>query len=274
MCVAPNSCAAASLRSSMSIPMISSPRRRVAAPAIAASPTPPHPNTATDWPTGHGGGVDRRPEPGHHAAPEQPGNLRRRRGVDLRALSSVDERVRKGADAQGGDSSVPFSQRHLVVGVGGVEDPRPAVMQQDRTAAAHGTPVGITKSPGATSLIPSPTSSTMRQPHDPRGTGSRRRRRPRGSAGRCDTPTRMATIASLGPGSGTTIDSMATGSPLALATTPRTVCGMRPNPAGTDPVEKSRQNVLTSARSAGTSATTDDDQNRRSSSGAIPRSSS
>ncbi len=47
--VAPKPFAHSSLRSSMSTPMIvDAPARR--APAIAASPTPPQPNTATDWP--------------------------------------------------------------------------------------------------------------------------------------------------------------------------------------------------------------------------------
>ena len=49
VCVAPKPFAHSSLRSSMSTAMIvDAPARRE--PAIAALPTPPQPNTATDWP--------------------------------------------------------------------------------------------------------------------------------------------------------------------------------------------------------------------------------
>ena len=49
MCVAPSPSAHPSFRSSMSTPMIvDAPARR--APAIAAFPTPPQPNTATESP--------------------------------------------------------------------------------------------------------------------------------------------------------------------------------------------------------------------------------
>ena len=43
------------------------------APAIAASPTPPHPKTATRLAAPDRPGVDRRADAGHDAAAEQPG---------------------------------------------------------------------------------------------------------------------------------------------------------------------------------------------------------
>ena len=64
-----------------------------AGPAIAALPTPPQPNTATDVAAADVAGVDRRADAGHHTAAEQARRRGRRRRVDLRALSGGDERL-------------------------------------------------------------------------------------------------------------------------------------------------------------------------------------
>ncbi len=68
---------------------------------MAASPTPPQPNTATavapaDLAGEHGGA-----QPGHDAAAEQAGDLGLAPGVDLGALAGGHERLLgEGADAQ------------------------------------------------------------------------------------------------------------------------------------------------------------------------------
>ena len=54
--------------------IVRAPARR--APAMAASPTPPQPNTATRVAAADAAGVLRRAEAGHHAAAEQARGLR------------------------------------------------------------------------------------------------------------------------------------------------------------------------------------------------------
>ena len=72
--VAPKPLAHSSFAASRSTAMIvRAPARR--APAMAASPTPPQPNTATESPRLHVAGVHRGTEAGHDAAAEQPGGL-------------------------------------------------------------------------------------------------------------------------------------------------------------------------------------------------------
>jgi hypothetical protein len=72
------------------------------APAIAASPTPPQPNTATDCPRVTPAVLRAAPMPGHHAAAEQARGGGGCGRVDLRALTGGDERlVAEGADAEG-----------------------------------------------------------------------------------------------------------------------------------------------------------------------------
>ena len=73
--LAPKPLAHSSFRSSVSTAMIVV-APASAAPAIAASPTPPQPMTATDSPRCDLAGVDRRARAGHDAAADEPG-LRR-----------------------------------------------------------------------------------------------------------------------------------------------------------------------------------------------------
>ena len=100
VCVAPMPSAHSSLRSSMSTAMIFA-APASSAPAMAASPTPPQPNTATVSPRPHAAGVDRRADAGHDAAAQQAGGGRRGGRVDLGALPGVDQRLLgERADAQ------------------------------------------------------------------------------------------------------------------------------------------------------------------------------
>ena len=72
--------------------IVRAPTRR--APAIAASPTPPQPNTATVSSRLHAAGVHRRAEAGHHAAARAgPAASGRAVGIDLRRLARGDQRL-------------------------------------------------------------------------------------------------------------------------------------------------------------------------------------
>ena len=67
-------------------------------------------------------GVDRRAEAGHHAAAEQAGHGRVGLGIDLGALTFVDQGlVGERADAQRRGEFGAVGQRHLLGGVEGVE---------------------------------------------------------------------------------------------------------------------------------------------------------
>ena len=155
MWVAPNSLAHSSLRSSMSTATIVDAPASVG-PAMAASPTPPQPNTATVLPRRDAAGVDRRADAGHHAAAEQPGGRRRRRRVDLRALPGGDQRlVGEGADAE-------RRRQHGAVGAASSSGWRcgwrSSTTARPRRQARHSPHTArqlrITKSPGATSVTP------------------------------------------------------------------------------------------------------------------------
>ena len=71
--------------------MVDAPASR--APAMAASPTPPQPKTATESPRPTLPVLMRGAEAGHHAAAEQARDGRRGGRVDLGALSGGDERL-------------------------------------------------------------------------------------------------------------------------------------------------------------------------------------
>ena len=138
---------------------------------MAASPTPPQPNTATDCLPPHAAGVDRRTDAGHHAAAEQAGRRRRRLGstfVHWPAATSVlsDE----GADAErrrqhGAVLSVIFCVALWVA------KQYQARREAGPAAAAHGPPVEDHVVAGATSVTPWPTASTTPAASWPRRNG-------------------------------------------------------------------------------------------------------
>src|SRR5690606_17901791 len=87
-------------------------------------------------------GVDRRAEPGHHAAAQQAGDLRLRPGVDLRALAGRDERlVGERADAEGRGQLRADLEGHLLLGVVGVEAVPGTPAQARPALPAHRPPV-------------------------------------------------------------------------------------------------------------------------------------
>jgi hypothetical protein len=87
----------------------------LARPAIAASPTPPQPNTATLSPRPTLPVFMAAPEAGHHAAAEEAGGRRGRRRVDLGALAGRDQRLlAERADAERRRQHGAVEQRHLL----------------------------------------------------------------------------------------------------------------------------------------------------------------
>ena len=113
-----------------------------AAPAIAASPTPPQPITATVSSRVTAAGVDRRADAGHHAAAQQPGHGGVGGGIDLGALALVHQGlVGERADAQRRGQFGAVGQCHLLLGVEGVEAQlRPAALA-GAALTAHRAPV-------------------------------------------------------------------------------------------------------------------------------------
>ena len=184
----------------------------------------------------HPAGVDRRPEAGHHATAEQPGNGGRRRGVDLRALAGRDEcLVGEGADPQGGGQLRAILQGHLLAGVERVEAVPRLTAPAGAALAAHRPPVEdheVTRGDvrdAVADLLDDPCGLVPEQERevvvDPAlavvqvGVAH---------PARLDLDDRLAR-----PRIGNDDRSRwLTGSPLALATTPRTVCGMGVNLIG------------------------------------------
>ena len=129
---------------------------------MAALPTPPQPITATESPRLDAAGVDGRAEAGHHAAAEQADRGGVGLGVDLGALAGGDQGLLdEGADAE--------RRRQLgAVGRASSSGWRCAVLKQyyglPLAQARHwphtARQLRMTKSPGATSVTPSPTAST------------------------------------------------------------------------------------------------------------------
>ena len=140
MWVAPNSLASSSFRASRSTAMIvAAPASR--APAMAASPTPPQPNTATESPGPTSPVSMAAPRPAITPQPSSPATSGFTVGRHLGALPGGDERLLgEGADAERG------RQRHAVEGhllrgvVGGEAVPGPTPAARP-ALAAHRPPV-------------------------------------------------------------------------------------------------------------------------------------
>ncbi len=130
------------------------------------------------------------PMPGHHAAAQQPGHLGRASGVDLGALAGGDQRlVGEGADAQRRATapcrpSASSSGVALWVSKQYWGRPRRQARHWPHTARQLRT----TKSPGATSVTPSPTDSTTPAASCPSRNGKSSLMPPCCSADRCGTP--------------------------------------------------------------------------------------
>ena len=139
--VAPNSRAQASFRLSVSTAMILR-APTSAAPAIAASPTPPQPMTATVSSRPTLPVLIAAPEAGHHAAAQQAGDGGVGLGVDLGALALVHQRlVGERPDAQRGREFGAVGQGHLLGGVERVEAVPGAAALAGPALPADGAPV-------------------------------------------------------------------------------------------------------------------------------------
>src|ERR1700760_3312069 len=94
-------------------------------------------------------GVERRAQPGHHAAAEQAGHLGPGRRVDLGALTRRDQGLLgEGADAQGRRQHGAVFQGHLLLGVVGVEAVPGATAQAGPALAADRAPAEDDEIPG------------------------------------------------------------------------------------------------------------------------------
>ena len=137
MWVAPSLFAASSFLASMSTAMIGD-APASAEPAIAATPTPPQPITATDLPRVTAPVLIAAPMPAITPQPSRPTAAGARRRVDLGALAGRDQGLLgEGADARApGDSSVAVLERHLLGRVvGGEAVPRLAAVAGPAVAA-------------------------------------------------------------------------------------------------------------------------------------------
>ena len=112
------------------------------APAIAASPTPPHPNTATESPRPTLPVLIAAPMPAITPQPSSPAVVAGHLGIDLGALAGGDERLLdERPDAERRRQHGAVGERHLLRGVErGEADPRPAA-QAAAARAAHRPPV-------------------------------------------------------------------------------------------------------------------------------------
>ena len=139
--VAPKPFAHSSLRSSMSTPMIvEAPASR--APAMAASPTPPQPKTATDWPRVTPAVLRTAPRPAITPQPSRPAAAGEAAGSTLVHCPAATSVLSQNAPMpSAGDSSVPSANVIFWRGVVRVEAVLRLAPPACPTVAAHGTPV-------------------------------------------------------------------------------------------------------------------------------------
>ena len=169
--VAPNSLAHSSLRSSMSTPMmVWAPARR--APAMAASPTPPQPNTATESPLMTPPVLMAAPSPAIMPHPTSPAAWGLASALTFTACpASTSVNSAKAPIPRAGERGEPSAR---VIGCWALRlakqyQGRPR--KQDRQVPHGERQAMITKSPGATLLTPSPTLSTVPDASCPRRKG-------------------------------------------------------------------------------------------------------
>jgi hypothetical protein len=106
-------------------------------------------------------GVDGRAQAGHHAAAEQAGHRGRGLTVHNGALPGRDQRLlRERADAQGGRRRGAVGRVICCVALCVLKQYQGRPRRQDRQAPQTARQLSTTKSPGFTSVTPSPTCST------------------------------------------------------------------------------------------------------------------
>ena len=140
--------------------IVFAPARR--APAMAALPTPPQPNTATLSPRPTSPVYIAAPRPAITPQPRSPAASGPRPGVDLRGLTRGDERLlRERADAERGGERRAVGERHLLRGVEGGEAVPRATPPARPALAAHRAPVEDHEVAGREVVTSGPTDSTM-----------------------------------------------------------------------------------------------------------------
>ncbi len=157
--VAPNPFASSSFRASRSTATIVVAPASLA-PAIAASPTPPHPNTATESPGPTSPVWSAAPRPAmtpHPSRPATAGATSADTGVHWPAATSVFSANAPMPSA--GDSGWP-SRVIFCVALWVAKQYQGRPRRQDLHSPHTARQLRITKSPGATSLTPGPTAST------------------------------------------------------------------------------------------------------------------
>ena len=139
--VAPNCLAHSSFRSSRSTATIVVAPASLA-PAIAASPTPPQPNTATDSPRRTPPVLIAAPTPAITPQPSRPAAVAGACGSTLVHWPECDERLlHERADAQRRGELRAVGQRHLLRGVVGVEAVLRLALEAGAALPADGPPV-------------------------------------------------------------------------------------------------------------------------------------
>src|SRR4029078_1830752 len=157
--VAPNSLAHSSLRSSMSTAtIVCAPASR--APAIAASPTPPQPNTATESPRPTLPVLIAAPIPAITPHPSRPAVVAGTSGSTLVHCPAATKVFSTNAPMpSAGDNTVPSVSVIFCVALNVLKQIHGLPRRQLRHVPQTARQLRITKSPGTTLVTPSPTAS-------------------------------------------------------------------------------------------------------------------
>ena len=160
MCVAPNCLASSSFRSSMSTAtIVCAPAS--SAPAMAASPTPPQPNTATESPRPTLPVLMAAPMPAITPQPSRPAVAAGTPGSTLVHWPAATSVFSTNAPMpSAGDSSVPSSSVIFCVALNVLKQYHGRPRRQLRHVPHTARQLRMTKSPGCTLVTPSPTDST------------------------------------------------------------------------------------------------------------------
>ena len=169
--VAPNSRASSSFRASRSTAMIfDAPASR--APAMAASPTPPHPNTATESPRVTSPVSSAAPRPAITPQPRRPAVSGLARGSTLVAWPAATSVFSANAPMPSAGLSSTPSRVIFWVALWVEKQYQGRPRRQDRHSPQTARQFRITKSPGATPVTSGPTDSITPAASCPRRNGN------------------------------------------------------------------------------------------------------
>ena len=160
VCVAPNPRAHSSFRSSTSTAMIVV-APAMAAPAMAASPTPPQPNTATDSPRRTCPVLTAAPKPAMTPQPRRPTAAGSARSTFVHCPAATSVFSANAPMPSAGESSVPSVRVIFWVALWVAKQYQGSPLAHARHWPHTARQLRMTKSPGATSVTPSPTAATV-----------------------------------------------------------------------------------------------------------------